>query len=83
MFSTLYGLTLTIRADLSLGQVSILTLHTPQATVHSSLVAEAWLAWHSIPETHKPKPQQTALYRHYYIGLQERNQLRILYVFVY
>jgi hypothetical protein len=26
-----------------------LTLHTPQATVHSSLVAEAWLAWHSIP----------------------------------
>ena len=24
-------------------------LHTPQATVHSSLVAEAWLAWHSIP----------------------------------
>ena len=27
----------------------LLTLHTPQATVHSSLVAEAWLAWHSIP----------------------------------
>lgn len=26
-----------------------LTLHTPQATVHSSDVAEAWLAWHSIP----------------------------------
>lgn len=24
-------------------------LHTPQATVHSSLVAEAWLAWHSMP----------------------------------
>lgn len=23
-------------------------MHTPQATVHSSLVAEAWLAWHSI-----------------------------------
>lgn len=27
---------------------NFLTLHTPQATVHSSLVAEAWLAWHSI-----------------------------------
>lgn len=26
------------------------TLQTPQATVHSSDVAEAWLAWHSIPE---------------------------------
>lgn len=26
----------------------LLTLHTPQATVHSSLVAEAWLAWHSM-----------------------------------
>lgn len=25
-----------------------LTLQTPQATVHSSLVADAWLAWHSI-----------------------------------
>lgn len=25
------------------------TLHTPHATVHSSLVADAWLAWHSIP----------------------------------
>lgn len=25
-----------------------LTLQTPQATVHSSLVALAWLAWHSI-----------------------------------
>lgn len=25
-----------------------LTLQTPQATVHSSLVAEAWLAWHSM-----------------------------------
>ena len=24
-------------------------LQTPQATVHSSLVAEAWFAWHSIP----------------------------------
>lgn len=24
------------------------TLQTPQATVHSSLVAEAWFAWHSI-----------------------------------
>merc|ERR1719431_2134241 len=23
-------------------------LHMPQATVHSSLVAEAWLAWHSM-----------------------------------
>ena len=22
--------------------------HMPQATVHSSLVAEAWLAWHSM-----------------------------------
>lgn len=28
----------------------IRTLQTPQATVHSSDVAEAWLAWHSIPE---------------------------------
>lgn len=27
----------------------LLTLQTPQATVHSSDVAEAWLAWHSIP----------------------------------
>lgn len=27
-----------------------LTLQTPHATVHSSLVAEAWFAWHSIPE---------------------------------
>lgn len=27
-----------------------LTLQTPQATVHSSDVADAWLAWHSIPE---------------------------------
>jgi hypothetical protein len=26
-----------------------LTLQTPQATVHSSDVAEAWLAWHSMP----------------------------------
>lgn len=26
-----------------------LTLQTPQATVHSSEVADAWLAWHSIP----------------------------------
>ncbi|EZA50006.1 hypothetical protein X777_11495 [Ooceraea biroi] len=25
-----------------------LTLHTPQATVHSSLVADAWFAWHSM-----------------------------------
>ncbi len=25
------------------------TLQIPQATVHSSDVAEAWLAWHSIP----------------------------------
>lgn len=25
------------------------TLQMPQATVHSSLVADAWLAWHSIP----------------------------------
>lgn len=39
------------------GQVSLgilkyrssLTLQIPQATVHSSLVAEAWLAWHSMP----------------------------------
>ena len=29
--------------------VKSLTLHTPQATVHSSLVAEAWFAWHSMP----------------------------------
>ena len=27
----------------------LLTLHTPHATVHSSLVADAWLAWHSMP----------------------------------
>jgi hypothetical protein len=26
-----------------------LTLQIPHATVHSSLVAEAWFAWHSIP----------------------------------
>lgn len=26
----------------------ILTLQTPQATVHSSLVADAWFAWHSM-----------------------------------
>lgn len=25
------------------------TLQIPQATVHSSLVAEAWFAWHSMP----------------------------------
>lgn len=25
-------------------------MQTPQATVHSSEVAEAWLAWHSIPD---------------------------------
>ena len=31
------------------GLVQSLTLHTPQATVHSSLVADAWFAWHSIP----------------------------------
>lgn len=29
-------------------RTKILTLQTPHATVHSSLVAEAWLAWHSI-----------------------------------
>jgi hypothetical protein len=29
--------------------VSMLTLQIPQATVHSSLVAEAWLAWHEMP----------------------------------
>lgn len=29
-------------------------LHTPQATVHSSLVAEAWLAWHSMPVYRTP-----------------------------
>lgn len=29
--------------------VARLTLQIPHATVHSSLVAEAWLAWHSIP----------------------------------
>lgn len=28
--------------------MKIFTLQTPQATVHSSLVADAWLAWHSI-----------------------------------
>jgi hypothetical protein len=26
----------------------VLTLQMPQATVHSSLVAEAWFAWHSM-----------------------------------
>lgn len=30
---------------------AVLTLQTPHATVHSSDVAEAWLAWHSIPKT--------------------------------
>lgn len=29
-------------------RISKLTLHTPQATVHSSLVALAWFAWHSM-----------------------------------
>lgn len=29
-----------------------LTLQIPQATVHSSLVAEAWLAWHEMPNCH-------------------------------
>jgi hypothetical protein len=28
--------------------VLVLTLQMPQATVHSSLVAEAWFAWHSM-----------------------------------
>lgn len=28
---------------------NLLTLQTPQATVHSSEVAEVWFAWHSIP----------------------------------
>ena len=31
-------------------KTTVLTLQTPHATVHSSLVAEAWLAWHSIPD---------------------------------
>jgi hypothetical protein len=26
------------------------TLQIPHATVHSSLVADAWFAWHSMPE---------------------------------
>lgn len=30
-----------------------LTLHWPQATVHSSLVALPWLAWHSMPDETK------------------------------
>ena len=29
-------------------QSSLTWLHTPQATVHSSVVAAAWFAWHSI-----------------------------------
>lgn len=29
-------------------KIAKLTLQTPQATVHSSLVADAWFAWHSI-----------------------------------
>jgi len=33
----------------------VLTLQIPQATVHSSLVAEAWLAWHSIPRRRRRK----------------------------
>ena len=43
------------RATQSISATSIvhvpvkLTLHIPQATVHSSLVAEAWFAWHSMP----------------------------------
>ena len=28
-------------------------LHTPHATVHSSLVADAWFAWHSIPKKNR------------------------------
>lgn len=35
-----------------------LTLQTPQATVHSSEVAEAWLAWHSIPDVGRETCQQ-------------------------
>jgi hypothetical protein len=30
------------------GKQLLLTLQTPQATVHSSLVADAWFAWHSM-----------------------------------
>lgn len=32
---------------------SKLTLQIPQATVHSSVVDEPWLAWHSIPSNHQ------------------------------
>lgn len=30
-------------------ELGIRTLQIPQATVHSSLVDEPWLAWHSMP----------------------------------
>lgn len=33
-------------------------MQTPQATVHSSEVAEAWLAWHSIPGVGREMCQQ-------------------------
>ena len=34
------------------------TLQMPHATVHSSLVADAWLAWHSMPSTSGESDQQ-------------------------
>lgn len=37
-------------------RVNELTLQTPHATVHSSLVADAWFAWHSIPIKKKNPP---------------------------
>jgi hypothetical protein len=37
------------RAAAGLGMPQLRTLQIPQATVHSSLVAEAWFAWHSMP----------------------------------
>jgi hypothetical protein len=33
------------------------TLQMPHATVHSSLVAEAWLAWHSMPTIVSVRPR--------------------------
>jgi hypothetical protein len=39
------------------------TLQIPQATVHSSLVADAWFAWHSMPEGPEGQQIKAKLYR--------------------
>lgn len=39
------------------------TLQIPQATVHSSLVAEAWFAWHSMPKELRVSERRTFCYR--------------------